>query len=327
MIGKMASIDPQMKINLQLFAGKVKDKADIDPKDLEALKKELGEDDDPDEDEDGDDSGDTGNDDDDDSNSDDGDDDKEGIDEDPDQEDDDPDEDEDSDEPDEDDSDDGEDDEEPAAGKGKNSGGKGKAKPDTNDKKTGAIIALKNENKALKARLDAIEKKQQEKDYESEIETLTARYAQEFIDDGMDEDKAKRKARNMAEDKVENKKVADRLLEIEVDRLEEKGYIDIRSKLDVLKPLTKAGLTLEEAYRAKFGDIKSKAARTKAEQLALANKQNKSNKRIATTTGTTKRPDPVTLSKRDERMFKEMRKKDPSMTRKAFKSLLKDFDD
>lgn len=312
---------PHIKVNLQLFAKTVKNKADgVSKEDLEDLKNSL---EDEDSDDDDSDQGDDDSDDDSDE------DDKEDVDEDPDKADDDEDSD-DSDEDDDDSDEDPDEDEEDnkqAGNKGKSKTKEPEKKGEGKDKKTGAIIALKHENQELKARLDALEKNQRERDYDSELSTLTEKYADELIEDGVEEEKAKRKAKIMAEEKVENKKVADRLLDIEVERLEEKGYADIRSKLSILKPLMKSGFTLEEAYRGKYGEVKAKEIKTKAEQLALLNKNKTSSKRVATTTGTTKTEDKTVLSKRDERIYKEMRKNDPGLTRKKFSGLMKDFDD
>jgi hypothetical protein len=313
---------PHIKVNLQLFAKTVKNKAEgLSKEDLEELKNSLGDDDSDDDDSDQDDD-----------DSDDDADEKEEVDEDPENESEDDDNKEDNDDSDDDSEDDpdeddaSDDDEQQVKSKGKSKTQKPDSKGEGKDKKTGAIIALKHENQDLKARLDALEKNQRDRDYDNEIDTLTAKYADELIEDGMEEEKAKRKAKSMAEDKVENRKIADRLLDIEVERLVEKGYVDIRSKLSILKPLVKAGLSLEEAYRGKFGELKAKEIKTKQEQLALLNKNKTNSKRVATTTGTTRTEDKAVLSKRDERIYKEMRKKDPGLTRKAYSGLMKDFD-
>lgn len=321
---------PHINVDLQFFAGKVRNKADgISKEDLEELKKTLGDDDSDDDD----DEPDYDYDDDED------DDEKEDIDEDPDNdpsdEDDEEDDDSDDDESDEDEEDSDEesedDDEEDLQEKFKPDGKSQTNKPEKGggkDKKTSAIIALKNENKELRARLDAIERMQREREYETEIDRLTAKYTEELIEDGMDEERAKRRARQMAEDKIETKKAADRDIDIQVERLEERGYTDIRSKLSILRPLVqKSGLTLEEAYRAKFGEVKPKEKKTREEQLALLNKNKTSSKRIATITGSHKKEETVVLSKRDERIYKEMRKMDPKLTRKAFANLMKDFEE
>jgi hypothetical protein len=134
----------------------------------------------------------------------------------------------------------------------------------------------------------------------------------------------------MAEEKIEARKASDRDFDIQVERLEEKGYTDIRSKLSILKPIAqRAGLTLEEAYRAKYGQPKAKERRTNDEQLALLDKQKKNERKPApaTAAGTSKKEDSIVLSKQDERIFKEMRRKDPSFTRKAFASIMGDFYD
>lgn len=212
-------------------------------------------------------------------------------------------------------------DDDAAAGKGKKDTGQKK------DKKTSAIIALKKELKQLRAQYEALAKSQRDREYETEEDRLAARYEAELIEDGMDEEKAKKRARMMAKNEIEAMRALDRDLEIQVERLEEKGYTDIRSKLSILKPIVeKTDLTLEEAYRAKYGEPKGKAAKTKEEQLRLLEKK-KVSKKAAAATGTTKAPEKITFSKRDERIFKEMRKMDPTLTRKKFASLMADFED
>jgi hypothetical protein len=191
------------------------------------------------------------------------------------------------------------------------------------DKKTSAIIALKNQNKELLKRLNTLEQKQQEKDYDNRLSTLSKKY----IADGKSEEEAK----ELAEAKVENERISDRLFDIEVERLEEKGYTDIRSKAAELKPLIKDGLlTLEQAYRAKYGDISKKEIQTKVEQLEALNKSKKKTKRAAVTSGSSRTEESVKLSKRDEKIFKsgEFRKSSlGGMSKKEFARLVKDFDD
>lgn len=320
-----------MPINLQLFGKKKKDKLeDLSAEELRELNEELENDSDDDdfydddeyadddvEDYDDDDDQDVAGDDDED-------DDIEDIEEDEDAADDenevDYDDEESDEEEDEEDSDEDVDDD-AAAGKGKKDTGQKK------DKKTSAIIALKKELKQLRAQYEALAKSQRDREYETEEDRLAARYEAELIEDGMDEEKAKKRARMMAKEKIEAMRALDRDLEIQVERLEEKGYTDIRSKLSILKPIIeKAGLTLEEAYRAKYGESKGKAAKTKEEQLRLLEKK-KVSKKAAAATGTTKTSEKIALSKRDERIFKEMRKMDPSLTRKKFASLMADFED
>jgi hypothetical protein len=320
-----------MPINLQLFGKKKKDKLeDLSAEELRELNEELENDSDDDdfydddeyadddvEDYDDDDDQDVAGDDDED-------DDIEDIEEDEDAADDenevDYDDEESDEEEDEEDSDEDVDDD-AAAGKGKKDTGQKK------DKKTSAIIALKKELKQLRAQYEALAKSQRDREYETEEDRLAARYEAELIEDGMDEEKAKKRARIMAKEKIEAMRALDRDLEIQVERLEEKGYTDIRSKLSILKPIIeKAGLTLEEAYRAKYGESKGKAAKTKEEQLRLLEKKRVS-KKAAAATGTTKAPEKITFSKRDERIFKEMRKMDPTLTRKKFASLMADFED
>lgn len=320
-----------MPINLQLFGKKKKDKLeDLSAEELRELNEELENDSDDDdfydddeyadddvEDYDDDDDQDVAGDDDED-------DDIEDIEEDEDAADDenevDYDDEESDEEEDEEDSDEDVDDD-AAAGKGKKDTGQKK------DKKTSAIIALKKELKQLRSQYEALAKSQRDREYETEEDRLAARYEAELIEDGMDEEKAKKRARMMAKEKIEAMRALDRDLEIQVERLEEKGYTDIRSKLSILKPIIeKAGLTLEEAYRAKYGESKGKAAKTKEEQLRLLEKK-KVSKKAAAATGTTKTSEKIALSKRDERIFKEMRKMDPSLTRKKFASLMADFED
>jgi hypothetical protein len=303
-----------LKINLQLFAGKVRNKAEgLSKEDLESLKDELkkNDDEDPDDDPDEDPEEDPEDDDPEDEN-------REDVEEDPEN---DP-----GDDPEEDPEE--EPDEDPEEEKPEESDPTDK-KPPVKDKKENAIIALKAENKELKKRLDEIERRQQEREYDNELDRLTSKYTQELIDDGMDEEKAKVKARKQAETEIENKKVADRLFDIELERLEEKGYIDIRSKSTVLKPLVKAGLTLEEAYRAKFGAIKEKELKTRAELLALKKKQENNTKKVATATGSTKTEEKVKMSKTDERIFKEISKSHKGMfkNKKEFADIMKDFTD
>lgn len=320
-----------MPINLQLFGKKKKDKLeDLSAEELRELNEELENDSDDDdfydddeyadddvEDYDDDDDQDVAGDDDED-------DDIEDIEEDEDAADDenevDYDDEESDEEEDEEDSDEDVDDD-AAAGKGKKDTGQKK------DKKTSAIIALKKELKQLRAQYEALAKSQRDREYETEEDRLAARYEAELIEDGMDEEKAKKRARMMAKEKIEAMRALDRDLEIQVERLEEKGYTDIRSKLSILKPIIeKAGLTLEEAYRAKYGESKGKAAKTREEQLRLLEKK-KVSKKAAATAGTTKAPEKITFSKRDERIFKEMRKMDPTLTRKKFASIMADFED
>lgn len=320
-----------MPINLQLFGKKKKDKLeDLSAEELRELNEELENDSDDDdfydddeyadddvEDYDDDDDQDVAGDDDED-------DDIEDIEEDEDAADDenevDYDDEESDEEEDEEDSDEDVDDD-AAAGKGKKDTGQKK------DKKTSAIIALKKELNRLRAQYEALAKSQRDREYETEEDRLAARYEAELIEDGMDEEKAKKRARMMAKEKIEAMRALDRDLEIQVERLEEKGYTDIRSKLSILKPIIeKAGLTLEEAYRAKYGESKGKAAKTKEEQLRLLEKK-KVSKKAAAATGTTKTSEKIALSKRDERIFKEMRKMDPTLTRKKFASLMADFED
>ncbi|HOQ07934.1 MAG TPA: hypothetical protein PLP87_09045 [Clostridiales bacterium] len=320
-----------MPINLQLFGKKKKDKLeDLSAEELRELNEELENDSDDDdfydddeyadddvEDYDDDDDQDVAGDDDED-------DDIEDIEEDEDAADDenevDYDDEESDEEEDEEDSDEDVDDD-AAAGKGKKDTGQKK------DKKTSAIIALKKELNRLRAQYETLAKSQRDREYETEEDRLAARYEAELIEDGMDEEKAKKRARMMAKEKIEAMRALDRDLEIQVERLEEKGYTDIRSKLSILKPIIeKAGLTLEEAYRAKYGEPKGKAAKTREEQLRLLEKK-KVSKKAAATAGTTKAPEKITFSKRDERIFKEMRKMDPTLTRKKFASLMADFED
>jgi len=321
-------------INLQLFGAKKKDKLDLSTDDLKKLSGELENDDDDDDDDDdfADDDQDEDLDDDDgqdNADEDDDDDDVEDIEEDADDDEDD-DEEEDADEEEDDDEGDEDDEEESDDQDGGKAAGKGK-KSDTSqkrkDKKVSAIIALKQENKQLKSRLDALERAQRSREYETEEDRLAAKYEAELIEDGLDEEKAKKRARMMAKNEIEAMRALDRDLEIQVERLEEKGYTDIRSKLSILKPIVeKTDLTLEEAYRAKYGEPKGKAAKTREEQLRLLEKK-KVSKKAAATAGTTKAPEKITFSKRNERIFKEMRKMDPTLTRKKFASIMADFED
>jgi hypothetical protein len=316
---------PHIRVNLQHFAGTVKNKVDgVDPDGLKALKDDLDKDDDSDNDDE---------DQDDDKDTDDDEDEKEDIDEDPDKDDDDEEGDDDTDEESDDEEGDSEDqdDDEDDTGKSKKAkkGGQPNKGEGSKDKKTNAIIALKGQVKELQSTITELLKSQRERDYDSEMDKLVARFTEELIEDGMDEEKAKKRAKSMAEDKIEAKKSADRDIDIQVDRLEEKGYTDIRSKLPVLRPIVqKSGLSLEEAYRAKYGDVGAKSKKTKDEQNALLEKQQQkktSKAAAATKAAPAKTPEKVVLSKRDERIFTEMQKKDPKLTRKAYVSLMKDF--
>jgi hypothetical protein len=296
------------------MGGKAKNKANVSAEDLEEIKKAMGLEDDPDEDTDEDDDA--------------GDGEKEDIGLNEDNEDNDSDEEEDADseeEKDEEDEESEEPEEEPEEEEPEEA--TTKKKPGKPDKKDSAIISLKKEIKELRTMLIDTTTKLQERDYSQELVKLTERYTQEFIDDGMAEDRAKIKAKSMAEGEVEKKQVADRLFDIEIERLEDKGYKDVRSKATVLKPLVKAGLTLEEAYRAKYGAVKEKEVRTKTELLAATKKQHATTKKAAAATGSSKTVEAVKLSKRDERIYNEISKNHGGMfkNRKEFANILKDF--
>ena len=99
----------------------------------------------------------------------------------------------------------------------------------------------------------------------------------------------------------------------------EKDYPGISDHADEIWKLTRSGLTPAEVYKARYADVEMTFdKKTKTEQEVLA-RQAAGKSKATVTPGVHKGTEKdVKLSSSDERAFQLLKKKDPTITRKAF---------
>jgi hypothetical protein len=199
--------------------------------------------------------------------------------------------------------------------------GKPVKKPKSKEEYT--IIQLKKQLKELKQReVERLRKESEEK----QRNDLKAKYFKELVDSGYDESTARAKAENSAEKDLELQSIKRNMkimqLTLQAQSLKDK-YPDVEENIEMLADLCdKAGLTLEEACRAKLRPVSEYESRVKSETEAVI-KRSKAKAANPGITPTKTSSEDIKLDK-DEEMAYQLYINDPryperkKITRKEF---------
>jgi hypothetical protein len=187
------------------------------------------------------------------------------------------------------------------------------------DKVTTAIIREKQQNKILRDKLAAAEKREAERERNDRDRQLKQR----LIDEGYTEQEAADKV----SDRREREELASEVKRLkynqQADKLSQR-YPDIHDHLDSFIGIvesSKGAITLAELCKAKLDESTTAETRTKIEQELLLNKQKAKSKQI--TEGENKAVQSVKLSPDDEEAYKFYAARNPGKSKKDYFEIIK----
>lgn len=183
---------------------------------------------------------------------------------------------------------------------------------DEYDPKTRAIIRVKKERAELKRQNEELQKKLEEIEFEKQKSQRII----ELTKTGVTPEEATKKAT----DEIELNQLRLQLAKMELSNLENKyPGISLYAK-DLIQDKAKLPeFSFEQLYQAKYAKKSQYDEKTRLEQeLAYMNKEAREK---SLETSNAKAQKQVTLSQRDERIYRELKRNMPGLTRKRFKEL------
>ena len=183
---------------------------------------------------------------------------------------------------------------------------------DEYDPKTRAIIRVKKERAELKRQNEELQKKLEEIEFEKQKSQRII----ELTKTGVTPEEATKKAT----DEIELNQLRLQLAKMELSNLENKyPGISLYAK-DLIQDKSKLPeFSYEQLYQAKYAKKSQYDEKTRLEQeLAYMNKEAREK---SLETSNAKSQKQVTLSQRDERIYRELKRNMPGLTRKRFKEL------